>query len=82
MAEDAGNGESVESYYRQYTGAVRWGCACGGDGGAGCGGWGYGVCGDCAVSEVWSLRSFCHFAPPFTRLLFEFDNMLYIERSI
>jgi len=57
VAEDAGNGESVESYYRQHTGAVRGGAACGGDGGTGCGCGGYGVCGDCAVSEDWGLSA-------------------------
>ena len=56
MAEDGGNGESVESYYRQHTGAVRGGAASGGDGGTGCGGRGYGVCGDGAVSEDWGVK--------------------------
>ena len=49
MAEDGGNGESVESYYRQYPGAVCRGAACGGDGGTGCGCGGYGGVGGCAV---------------------------------
>jgi len=56
VAEDGGNGESVESYDRQHTGAVHGRAACGRDGGAGCGGWGYGVCGDGAVSAVWGVK--------------------------
>ena len=51
MVENAGNGESVESYYKQYTGAVRGGCACGGDDGAGCGGGDYGVWGRCSLGD-------------------------------
>ena len=69
MVENAGNGESVESYYRQYTGAVYGRDTGGGDGGAGCGGRGYGVCGDCAVSEDWGLNAV--YCP-----LFGEDNML------
>ena len=56
MVEDGGNGESVESYYRQHTGAVHGRAACGRDGGAGCGCGGYGVCWDCAVSEDWGVK--------------------------